>query len=194
MATLKFVIQIKDSKLLLLGIVEEGESATYTVNSDTYESIGSLTSGDFVDETSLETIKYNDEYIRAKKKALSILAFADNNRRNLLMKLQRAGYSREIAETVCEEMVALGYINELRQLEIVILNEANGKLRGPMKIIASLSAKGYNSRDIREAMNNLIESGEVDFERNKELLLEKKMTSDDEEEKKKILYKNGYKV
>ena len=194
MATLKFVRQIKDSKLLLLGIVEEGESATYTVNLETYENIGSLRQGDFIDEASLDSIKYTDEYIRAKKKALSLLAFADNNRRNLLMKLQRADFSREIAETVCEEMVSLGYINELRQLEIVILNEANGKLRGPMKIIASLSAKGYNSRDIREAMNNLTESGGVDFERNAQLLLEKKLTSDDEDEKKKILYKNGYKV
>ena len=194
MATLKFVRQIKDSKLLLLGIVEEGESATYTVNLETYENIGSPTSGDFVDEATLDSIKYTDEYLRAKKKALNILAFADNNRRNLLMKLQRAGFSREITETVCEEMERLGYINELRQLEIIILNEANHKLRGPMKIIASLSAKGFNSRDIRETMNTLVESGEVDFERNAELLLEKKLTSDDEEEKKKILYKNGYKV
>ena len=194
MATLKFVRQIKDSKLLLLGIVEEGESATYTVNLDTYQSIGSLASGDFIDEASLETIKYNDEYIRAKKKALSLLAFADNNKKNLILKLQRAGFSREIAETVCAEMVSLGYINESRQLENIILNEANGKLRGPLKIIAQLSAKGYNSRDVREAMSALVESGEIDFERNKELLLEKKLTSEDEEEKKKILYKNGYKV
>ncbi len=192
MATLKFVRQIKDTKLLLLGIVEEGESATYTVTLETYENIGSLSAGDFVDEVTLASIKYTDEYIRAKKKALNILAFADNNIRQLTEKLRRAGFKKEIAQGVCEEMVALGYINELRQLEIIVLNEANIKLRGPVKIMASLSAKGYNSRDIIAAINNLTERGELDFKRNAELLLEKKMTSYDEDEKKKILYKNGY--
>ena len=192
MATLKFIRQIKDTKLLLLGIVEEGESATYTVNQETYENIGSISAGDFVDEATLESIKYTDEYIRAKKKALNILAFADNNRRQLTDKLRRAGFSREISQGVCEEMVSLGYVNELRQLEITVLNEANIKLRGPVKIMAALSAKGYRSRDIRTAISNLTERGEVDFKKNAKLLLEKKMTSDDEDEKKKILYKNGY--
>ena len=192
MATLKFVRQIKDTKLLLLGIVEEGESATYTVTLETYENIGSLSAGDFVDEATLESIKYTDEYIRAKKKALNILAFADNNRRQLTDKLRRAGFSKEIAEQVCEEMVSLGYINELRQLEIIVLNEANIKLRGPVKIMAALSTKGYSSRDIRTAISNLTDRGELDFKRNAELLLDKKMTSYDEDEKKKILYKNGY--
>lgn len=192
MATLKFVRQIKDTKLLLLGIVEEGESATYTVTLETYENIGSLSAGDFIDETALVSIKYADEYIRAKKKALNILAFADNNRRQLTDKLRRAGFSREIAQEICEEMVSLGYVNELRQLEIIVLNEANIKLRGPVKIMAALSAKGYSSRDIRTAISNLTERGELDFKRNAELLLEKKMTSGDEDEKKKILYKNGY--
>ena len=192
MATLKFVRQIKDTKLLLLGIVEEGESATYTVTLETYENIGSLSAGDFIDETALVSIKYAGEYIRAKKKALNILAFADNNRRQLTDKLRRAGFSREIAQEICEEMVSLGYVNELRQLEIIVLNEANIKLRGPVKIMAALSAKGYSSRDIRTAISNLTERGELDFKRNAELLLEKKMTSGDEDEKKKILYKNGY--
>ena len=192
MATLKFVRQIKDTKLLLLGIVEEGESATYTVGIDTYENIGSISVGEFVDEATLVSIKYADEYIRAKKKALNILAFADNNRRQLTDKLRRAGFSREIAQEICEEMVLLGYVNELRQLEIIVLNEANIKLRGPVKIMAALSAKGYSSRDIRTAISNLTERGELDFKRNAELLLEKKMTSGDEDEKKKILYKNGY--
>ena len=192
MATLKFVRQIKDTKLLLLGIVEEGESATYTVGIDTYENIGSISVGEFVDEATLVSIKYADEYIRAKKKALNILAFADNNRRQLTDKLRRAGFSREIAQEICEEMVLLGYVNELRQLEIIVLNEANIKLRGPVKIMAALSAKGYSSRDIRTAISNLTERGELDFKRNAELLLEKKMTSYDEDEKKKILYKNGY--
>ncbi len=195
MAALQFVREAKDSHLLLLGIVEEGESARYTVNAAALRDIGSPSVGDELDDGQMSVIIYTDELIRAKKKALSILAYADNNRRTLALKLSRAGFSREIVDMVCSEMVELGYINEQRQLERLVLDEANRKLRGPLRIIPALVAKGYSSSDVRAAMSSLIESGEIDLARNARLLLEKKLPDGaDEEEAKKILYKNGYKI
>ena len=195
MATLKFVREIKDSRLLLLGLTEEGESANYTVNTACFEAVGCPTVGDELDEMQTSAIKYTDELIRAKKKALSILAFADNNRKSLYQKLHRAGFSKEIITEVTCEMVDLGYIDERRQLERIILVEANEKLRGPRKIIPALTAKGYSSSDISAVMHRLVDSGDVDFKKNAGLLIEKKLPSDaDAEEMKKLLFKNGYKV
>ena len=143
----------------------------------------------------MSAIEYTDRLIRAEKKALNILAYADNNKKNLAVKLYRAGFDREIVNTVCEKMVRLGYINESRQLERLVLSEANIKLRGPGRIIAALVAKGYSSSDIREALDTLTESGEIDFSLNARLLIEKKLGNNiDEDEVKKILYKNGYKI
>ena len=195
MATLKYIRAIKDSRLLLLGISEEGESARYTINQATYDGIGCPSAGDELDGEMMSAIEYTDRLIRAEKKALNILAYADNNKKNLAVKLYRAGFDREIVNTVCEKMVRLGYINESRQLERLVLSEANIKLRGPGRIIAALVAKGYSSSDIREALDTLTESGEIDFSLNARLLIEKKLGNDvDEDEVKKILYKNGYKI
>lgn len=195
MATLVLLREAKDSHLLLLGVVEEGESARYTVNASAFCDIGSPAIGDELDGEQMSVIRYTDEFIRAKKKALSILAYADNNRRTLALKLSRAGFCRDIVDTVCSEMVERGYINEQRQLERLVADEANRKLRGPLRIIPALVAKGYSSAEIKGVMEQLVESGEIDFARNERRLLEKKLPdSADEEEVKKILYKNGYKI
>ena len=195
MTTLKYIREIKDSRLLLLGLAEEGESARYTVNLSLFREIGMPSSGDELDSSQMSAIKYTDRLISAKKKALNILAYADNSRKNLATKLYRAGFEREIIDEVCSEMVNLGYINEKNQLERLLLNEANIKLRGPMKIIPSLVQKGYSQSKIREVLDNLVREGEIDFRENSKKLLEKKLSAPyDEEEAKKILYKNGFKI
>ena len=195
MATLKYIREIKDTGLLLLGIVEEGESANYTVKASLYSEIGSPSVGDALDASSLSAIKYADELYRARRKALNILSYADNNQKNLKAKLVRSGFCYEISQKVCEEMVSHGYINENNQLERLILVEANQKLRGPLRIIPALVTKGYSSSDVRRVLERLIEEGEVDFAKNAERLIEKKLPFDfEEEDRKKLLYKNGYKI
>lgn len=193
MKTLKSIREVNDKGLLSLAIGGE-ESANYTVNAVLYAEIGSPSVGEALTDEQIYLIREYDEYFRAKKKALSILAYADNNRRNLALKLSKVGFSRELCDRVVAEMVSLGYIDEKRQLERLITVEANGKLRGPLRIIPALVNKGYSSSDIREVMHELTESGEVDFRRNAKILLDKKLPVADPEEKKKFLYKNGYKV
>ena len=195
MATLKYKREIKDTGLLLLGIVGEGESADYTVNSTLYLEIGSPSVGDNVSDTDMSAVKYADELYRARKKALNILAYADNNQKTLKAKLLRAGFKYEIADLVLTEMVSHGYVNEKNQLERLILTEANQKLRGPLKIIPALINKGYSSSDVREVLRRLLDEGEIDFSANAERLIEKKLPAEaDGEEIKKLLYKNGYNI
>ena len=195
MATLKYKREIKDTGLLLLGIVGEGESADYTVNSTLYLEIGSPSVGDNISDTDMSAVKYADELYRARKKALNILAYADNNQKTLKAKLLRAGFKYEIADLVLTEMVSRGYVNEKNQLERLILTEANQKLRGPLKIIPALINKGYSSSDVREVLRRLTDEGEIDFSANAERLIEKKLPAEaDGEEIKKLLYKNGYNI
>ena len=195
MATLKLIRESKDKGLLLLGLTEEGESANYTVSVTLYEEIGCPSVGDVLDEDSVSAIKYADTRLRAKKKALSILAYADNNQRTLYSKLIRAGFCRQVASDTVDEMVALGYVNEKRQLERLILNEANVRLRGAGRIIPALVNKGYSSSQVREVLSGLVADGEIDFTKNAHSLIEKKLgDSSDSEEIRKLLYKNGFKI
>ena len=195
MAAVSYIKTLKDQKLLLLGIIEEGESRRYSVRAEVYASVGSPSARTELSEREMSVIKYADELYRAEKKALSLLSYADSSARTLKLKLQRAGFSREVAEEITDKMLSLGYINESRQLERLVLCEANERLRGPLKLIPHLVAKGYSSADVRRAVSALVEQGELDFSANAKRLIEKKLPSDaTAEERKKLLYRNGYKV
>ena len=103
MKTLKAIREIGDKGLLSLAIGGE-ESANYTVCSRVYLEIGSPSVGDILTDEEIYRIREYDEYYRAKKKALSILAYADNNKRNLSMKLSKAGFGRELTDRVVSEI------------------------------------------------------------------------------------------
>lgn len=194
MATLKTIRESKDKSLLSLCIVEGEEKLFYNVTKSVYAEIGSPCVGDGISDEDLCALEYADRLFQAEKKALAILAYADNNQRSLMQKLLRAGFDRDISRQVCERMVELGYINEKRQIERLILVEANSKLRGPGRIVPALVSKGYNSTDVISILRHLCEIGEVDLQENANRLLEKKNPDGDPEERKKILFKNGYKL
>ena len=195
MPTLDYIRISKDNKLLLLGISEEGERSRYTVSESFYRSIGSPVTRTVIGEGALEMILKEDERIRATKKALSILSYTDNNEKNLVVKLVRAGFERSVSAEVAREMVSLGYVDERRQLERLILNEANVKLYGYGRILMKLTAKGYSGKDVRAVTEELVNKGEISFKENAKKLIEKRLPKDaPTEEKRKLLYRNGYKI
>ena len=195
MATLLYIRDAKEKNLLLLGFNEEGDSASYKVSRAFYSEIGSPMRNEEVSEEIMCEIRLRDEYFRAKAKALSYLSYSDVSERGLSDKLCRAGFSREISIEVSREMVSLGYIDEVRQIERLVLEEANRKLRGPMKILPFISAKGYSPRRVREVMSSLCDTGDIDFSENAERLIKKRLSEQASvEERKKLLYRNGFKV
>ncbi len=194
MARLLYIRDV-NCALLLLALDEEGECRRYKVSKALYADLGAPAKGEELSEDDLIAIRQYDEHYRAKKKALSLLSYSDKNEKGLKRRLATAGFSRDVAEEVAAEMVTLGYINEEGQLERLILNEANVKLRGPMKILPTLAAKGYSPAEIKRVMRELCDRGEIDFKENAKKLIEKRLQGNsDPEEKKKILYKNGYKI
>ena len=195
MARLVYIKEIKSSKLLCLGINEAGECKRYTVTHRDYAELGSPLRESELSDSQTSAIRYSDTYVKAKKKALSYLSFADNSEKNLKIKLLRYGIPAEIAEEVSREMVSLGYIDESRQLERLVAYEANSALRGPNKIIPKLVSRGYSASEIRRVMRELSESGEIDFSRSARELIKKKLPDDaTADERRTLLMKNGYKV
>jgi len=190
-----YVRATKEKNLLLLGIAEGEETARYTVSAELYNSIGSPVRGAVLGTEERSLIREYDLEYRAIKQALSYLSLADNSERNLTLKLIRKGFDREISSRVAAQMVALGYVNEQRQLERLILSEANNNLRGPMKILPKLVGKGYSADSVKSAMRALTDSGELDFSANAKRLLLKHGAEDlPREEKRALLYKHGYKI
>ena len=171
-------------------LVDTGEGHVWFLLSESqYDALGRPAPCDEISDEDFRVITSGDEYNRAKKKALNILAFGDNSVRELIQKLSRAGISRAVSCAVTEEMIKLGYIDEERQLMRLVENEANVKLSGSKKIFAQLAKKGYAPEKIKSTIRRLEIEGIINFEENKKKLL---AGIADEEERRKILYKKGF--
>jgi SOS response regulatory protein OraA/RecX len=169
-----------------------GEKRIYTVSEGTYREIGCPLSDELIDADSLELLEREHRRRCAMKKALNILAYADNNSKNLYRKLLTAGFSREEASITVKECIRLGYIDEERQLERLIIGLWERDLLGPARIYAKLCSKGYNPSQVSAVMGRLRQAGEIDFGKSRRALIEKRMP-ETYEERQKILYKYGYK-
>ena len=181
-----------DKSRVVLGVGDGDGVKRYSVEKSLFESL-LLSRGEEVSETVLCEIIDSNNLYRARKKALSQLSISDSSERALVLKLRRAGYSREVAERVGREMVSYGYIDEVRQLTRLVLREANENLRARAAIVPRLAAKGYSAAAICRVLDSLIESGEISPEENAQRLREKMLPeSASEEEVKKLMYKYGY--
>ena len=186
------VIYIKptgDGKRYVVGVTDGDEKQRYNISAALHLSLG-LSRGDELDEGTLEMLEEDNARYTCMRSALSYLAYADNNKRTLFMKLLRRGFDREIVAETVEECLRLGYINESDQIERAIIKEAE-KLYGRAYIFKKLASKGYSPSMINRAFDRLIESGEIDFSANLQALLYKKGCENDEE-CKKLMHKYGY--
>ena len=191
------IIYIKESKTkgyLVIGVKDGEDKTPLTVNAVAYSDVGAPSLGEELDPDTLEALTKENQRFLALRKALYLLSFSDNSERNLRYKLMRAGYPGDVVDFAVSEVLRLGYINEARQLERLIISEANTKLFGPMKIVSRLVAKGYSPSDVRAAIEALRDSGEVDFDTNRARLLEKLPDGYTDEDMYKLLYKYGYKT
>lgn len=188
-------VKSKENKSLFVVLTTEtnGVRQKYTISEGTYREIGCPLSGEVLNEDFIELVSFEDERRRALQKALNILAYADNNEKTLLRKLRLAGFSKESADFAKEECVRLGYIDEKRQIEHLILKCAS-MLYGPHKIIAKLISRSYSASLSIKLIKELEARGEIDFAESKKILLETKLDQNSTyEQKQKLLYKYGYK-
>lgn len=192
MKKLIYVRLSADKKRVVLGVGDGDEVNRYSVSPGLFEEL-EISRGDELSEAVFFEINEADTRYRATKKALSLLSISDVSERSLVLKLRRAGYPRELSESVASEMVGRGYIDEKRQLSRLVLREANEKLRGRGRIVPALIAKGYSSRAVCEVLDELVEIGEISFSDNARRLCEKLLPGDcSADELKKLLYKYGY--
>ena len=187
-----YLTKTKDKGYTSIAVLTDDGKERIVASDVTVEKM-QIVNGSLLSEDEESILREEDVLYRARKKALNILAYGDNSRRALYDKLIRAGFSRGTSSEVVSEMVSLGYINEKRILERLILNEVNLNLSGKAKIIPKLIAKGYSRSLVEETVRELSERGEIDFSLSRRRLIAKKLgDSPDPEEVKKLLYKYGY--
>ena len=164
-----------------------------TVTSELYRRLGAPEVASEIDEELLFQLSEADEYYRATVRALRILSFSDNSRRRLYEKLKQKGVKSAVASRVVEDMVSLGYLDEKKQLETLVLRLANDSLFGKKKIISKLVSVGYPAAEVGNVLRALLERGEIDFNESFARLAEKKLSAEHtDEELYALKYKWGY--
>ena len=193
MACVVFVKSIPTKKRVELGVFSDAIQHVFTVSEATYKSLGEYKVGDEIAENDLGTLRFEDEYLRALKRATSSLSLSDKSRFALKTKLIQAGFSGDASDMALDRLAELGYLDEERQLERAVEKEANYNLRGRYYIKRKLAAKGYSSSSVSRAIDALVERGEIDFPLNFERLAQKKGALTDDE-RLALQYKFGYKI
>jgi len=185
-----FVKAAKSKGYLKLRISDGEETRDLVVSERDYADAGSPLTSDNLTREALSALLLADMRTRARMKALRILEYGDNSERMLVIKLRRAGISKEIAEETARDMVMRGFVNDRRQLARLILSEV-GRLQGPLKFIPKLISKGYSRSDVLIVIDELSESGELDLDAVREQLLSE-YPDISYEERRALLYKNGF--
>ena len=185
-----FVKAAKTKGYLKLRIKDGEREIDLIVSERDHADAGSPIASDNLTRDAFSILSLSDMRYRARVKAYRILEYGDNSELMLVMKLRRAGITREVAEEIARDMVMRGFVNDRRQLARLIINEV-GRLRGPKRFIPKLMSKGYSRSDIEIVLDELSSSGEVDIAAAREKLLESagELSYD---EREKLLYKNGF--
>ena len=190
MKKIAYIRHGRDERTVLVGVSSEGETVCCKITAGEYSELDFLGLGCELSEEEFKILFDLDEKHRAMKKALSLLSYSDKNERTLFIRLRQAGFSRDAASEAVRTAVGLGYVDEERQLERLILAE-HSKLSGRRLILGKLCAKGYKSADIERVTERLCEEGELDFASSFERLCEKRGAKSDEE-RLGLKYKYGY--
>lgn len=196
-ATVIAIGEGKNPQSILLTVLLQNKTSQkkrkYEVTAEDYERIGSPDINCELSEYECKILFCKNDEKDATDAAYRILAHCDNNRASLKRKLIERGFGKEIAEITVEKMVSFGYIDEHDQLLRFVLRLANQNLYGERKIYPYLTARGYEREDIENAISELIDQNELDFEEVKERLLREKVSDPNDKNKiRALLYKYGH--
>ena len=91
-----------------------GSSFEMPISPDQYDRFD-LDQGEIIDDEHFLKIREEHLFDNARRHAFSILSYGENNKKMLVMKLQKQGFSRELCENVAIYMEHRGYIDEKKQ-------------------------------------------------------------------------------
>lgn len=172
-----------------------GTSFEMPVSPDQFDRFD-LEQGEIIDDAHFLRIREEHLFDNARRHAFSILSYGENNKRTLSQKLQRQGFSRELSDNVALYMEHRGYIDEKKQMGLLIDTYLKKKF-GRIKIVEELILKGYRRDEVQEYVKTAL--ADVNFVENCAWIIEHKyapLPKDPDEIKKMIaaLMRYGYNI
>ena len=119
-------------------------------------------------------LEYASELFHCRRKALSLLARAEQCRQGLAAKLFKKGFSRKAVSASLDKLEAAGLLDDRRFAEAWVRSRLRGRPEGPSRLRAALMAKGISSATAGEAVASVFEEmGDEDAEETLRRALEK---------------------
>lgn len=116
-----------------------------------------LSVGQSPDAELLESLESASEIFQCRRKALSLLARAEQCRQGLSVKLLKKGYSREAVSQVLEKLSEAGLLDDRRFAESWVRSRLRSRPEGPSRLRGALMAKGVASAVARDAVASVFE-------------------------------------
>ena len=124
------------------------DGSFFFISSGVYGS-SDLLEGDHVSEKDIQFFQSEDEYVKTRLKALSLLEYSENSSFQLKTKLLRKGCSKEAMERTVADLEAAGYVDDRRFAEMWIRSRIKSRPAGAAMLIGLLRKRGI-SREIAE--------------------------------------------
>ena len=116
-----------------------------------------LSAGLLLDTVLLEELESASEYFNCKRRALSLLARAEQCRWGLTAKLSKKGYSREAVSLCLDELASAGLLDDRRFAEAWVRSRLRSRPEGPSRLRGALMAKGVSAATARDAVTAVFE-------------------------------------
>ncbi len=171
--TLLYVKSMGEHAVGLVIAGEAGGHTTYFISRKEYEALGAPCVNSVLSSVLLEELKKLATLRRAHLAAIRILEYGDNNRRTLMQKLMKRGFSHGVAEEITLRMIDMGYVNEEKfARRQVALCAKKGWSR--KHTFSHLISHGFPSSLARQAIEVAEAAGEADFDENRRRYIQKK--------------------
>lgn len=160
------------------GEIVNSEFHNFIVASDMLFELGNIGEGSLPYELSSDAydmLEYYGKMWETVKKGLDLLAYGDNTKRQLEIKLRTRGLG-EFSSEAAEYLAIRGYIDEGAILERYVESLAGSKKFGPSRIRQEVSRKGFSREIVDKRLSELLD--EIDFDTNLRGLVDKKFDFD----------------
>jgi len=122
-----------------------------------HPAVVQLSVGQSPDTELLENLESASELFNCRRKALSLLARAEQCYQGLSVKLSKKGYSREVVSQVLEKLSEAGLLDDRRFAESWVRSRLRSRPEGPSRLRGALMAKGIASAVARDAVESVLE-------------------------------------
>lgn len=173
----------------------QGTNFEMHVSKDQFDRFD-IDEGERIDDKHFVKLREENLFDNARRQAFALLSYGENNKKMLISKLIDRGFSKELSQNVADYMEHRGYIDEEKQMGLLLETYLKKKF-GKIKITRELISKGYK----REAVAKFVqdEFPKIDFAANCAWIIEHKYSpipKDQGEVKKMIasLMNYGYSI